>query len=225
MKIFLILFSFLTVFASNAQIENSIFIGKWSIPTGNERWDYLKVENNRLYVSHTDRIHILDSKTGKQLGEIGQLSGVHGIAPVWDAGKGYITNGTTNEITIFDLTSFEVKKTVKIHGKKADAILFDPYSKRIFIFNNGSGNAVVMDPKTDEIIGQVDMGGAPEFSVSDLKGSIFNNNEDTHEIVEIDAKSLVIKNRFSLAPNEVPTGLAMDLKISVYSPFVEKRKH
>lgn len=187
-------------------------LGKWNIPSGNDRWDYLKVDKNRLYVSHTDRIHVLDAVSGKQLGEISQLKGVHGIAPVLLAGKGYITNGTTNEITVFDLKSLKVLKTVAITGKKADAILFDPYSKRLFIFNNGSGDMVVMDPETDELIGLVNMGGAPEFSVSNLKGSIFNNNEDTHEIIEIDAKSLVIKNRFSLAPNEVPTGLAMDVK-------------
>jgi DNA-binding beta-propeller fold protein YncE len=207
--LFFIFTSFLTAKAQQTTFQSS---DKWSIPSGNERWDYLKVENNRLYVSHTDRIHILDVVTGSILGEINQLKGVHGIAPVSFVGKGYITNGTTNEITVFDLKSFQVLKTVAIPGKKADAILFDPYSKRVFIFNNGSGNAVLMDPKTDEVIGQVEMGGAPEFSVSNLQGSIFNNNEDSHEIIEIDAKSLEIKNRYTLAPNEVPTGLAIDLK-------------
>ena len=207
-----VIFSVTSFFVAQAQQMPYKFSDKWNIPSGNERWDYLKIENNQLYVSHTDRVHVLDAISGKQLGEIDHLKGVHGIAPVSIVGKGYITNGTTNEITVFDLKSFIVLKTIAIPGKKADAILFDLYSKRLFIFNNGSGNAVVMDPKTDEVIGQVNMGGAPEFSVSDLKGSIFNNNEDSHEIVEIDAKSLVIKNRFSLAPNEVPTGLAMDVK-------------
>lgn len=206
---FFLLTSFFIAQAQETPFQSST---KWNIPSGNERWDYLKVEHNRLYVSHTDRVHILDAITSKVLGEIGQLKGVHGIAPVSFVGKGYITNGATNEITVFDLKSFQVLKTVAIPGKKADAILFDPFSKRVFVFNNGSGNAEVIDPKTDEVIGQVEMGGAPEFSVSDLKGSIFNNNEDSHEIIEIDAKSLKIKNRFSLAPNEVPTGLAIDLK-------------
>jgi DNA-binding beta-propeller fold protein YncE len=207
--LFLTLASFFTAEAQQTPFQSS---NKWNIPSGNERWDYLKVENNRLYVSHTDRVHVLDAATSKVLGEISQLKGVHGIAPVSFVGKGYITNGATNEITVFDLKSFQVLKTVAIPGKKADAILFDPYSKRVFIFNNGSGNAVVMDPETDEVIGQVEMGGAPEFSVSDLQGSIFNNNEDSHEIIEIDAKSLDIKHRYSLAPNEVPTGLAMDIQ-------------
>lgn len=185
---------------------------KWSIPSGNEKWDYLKVDDHRMYVSHSDRIHILDATSGKQLGEILNLKGVHGIAPVKAFGKGYITNGLTNEITIFDLKSFQILKTIVVPGKKADAVFFDVFSKRIFVFNNGSGNAIAIDPKTDEVIGQVEMGGAPEFGVSNLKGSIFNNNEDSHEIIEFDAMTLKIKNRFSLAPNEVPTGLDMDVK-------------
>jgi DNA-binding beta-propeller fold protein YncE len=56
------------------------------------------------------------------------------------------------------------------------------------------------------------MGGAPEFAASNEKGSVFNNNEDTHEIFEIDTKTLQIKNKFPLSPNEVPTGLAIDVK-------------
>jgi DNA-binding beta-propeller fold protein YncE len=199
-------------FFTLAQQPTYSFVTKWSIPSGNEKWDYLKLEDNKLYVSHADRVHILDAKTGAVLGEILNLKGVHGIVPALPFGKGYISNGANNEITIFDLNSLKVLKTIVIPGKKADAVYFDPFSNRIFVFNNGSGNAIAIDPKTDEVVGQVDMGGAPEFGVGDLKGSIFNNNEDSHEVFEFDAKTLKIKNRFSLAPNEVPTGLDLDVK-------------
>jgi DNA-binding beta-propeller fold protein YncE len=197
---------------SFAQQPTFKFVTKWSIPSGNEKWDYLKLEDHKLYVSHADRVHILDAKTGLVLSEISNLKGVHGIIPALPFGKGYISNGLSNEITIFDLKTLKVLKTITIPGKKADAVYFDPFSNRVFVFNNGSGNAVAIDPKTDEVVGQVDMGGAPEFGVGDLKGSIFNNNEDSHEIFEFDAKTLKIKNRFSLAPNEVPTGLDLDVK-------------
>jgi len=197
---------------SFAQQPTFKFVTKWSIPSGNEKWDYLKLEDHKLYVSHADRVHILDAKTGLVLSEISNLKGVHGIIPALPFGKGYISNGLSNEITIFDLKTLKVLKTITIPGKKADAVYFDPFSNRVFVFNNGSGNAIAIDPKTDEVVGQVDMGGAPEFGVGDLKGSIFNNNEDSHEIFEFDAKTLKIKNRFSLAPNEVPTGLDLDVK-------------
>ena len=50
----------------------------------------------------------------------------------------------------------------------------------------------------------------PELAVSDDKGHIFVNLEDTSEIVEFDAQTLKILKKFSLAPGEEPTGLAFD---------------
>jgi YVTN family beta-propeller protein len=188
------------------------FKSRFPIVTGNEKWDYMAVFKDKLFVSHGDRVHVIQTKDGKSIAEFDSLKGVHGIAIAQPFNKGYITNGTNNEITVFDLSNFQVIKSLKIAGKKADAILFDSFSKRIFVFNNGSGDAVVIDPKNDSVLGLITMGGAPEFAVSNLKGSIFNNNEDTNEVIEIDAISLKIKNRFSLAPNEVATGLTMDLK-------------
>ncbi len=195
-----------------AQTSTYQFARKISLPTGDGKWDYQKIDDGKLYVAHADRIHIIDLKTEKQLGEISGLKGVHGIAPVSGLNKGFISNGTDNSITVFDLKTYKVLNTIMIEGKKADAILYDKFSNQVFVFNNGSGNAIVIDPKTDKVVGKIEMGGGPEFAVSNEKGSIFNNNEESNEIFEIDAKTLKIKSKFSLAPNEVPTGLAMDVK-------------
>jgi DNA-binding beta-propeller fold protein YncE len=195
-----------------AQTPKYQFSRKISLPTGDGKWDYQKIEDGKLYVSHADRIHIIDLKSEKQIGEIAGLKGVHGIAPVKDLNKGFISNGTDNSITVFDLKTYKVLNTIMIEGKKADAILYDKFSNQIFVFNNGSGNAIVIDPKTDKIVGKIEMGGGPEFAVSNEKGNVFNNNEESNEIFEIDTKTLTVKNKFSLAPNEVPTGLTMDVK-------------
>ena len=195
-----------------AQTPTYQFSRKISIPTGNGKWDYQIIDDGKLYVSHADRIHIIDLKNEEQIGEITGLKGVHGIAPVKDLNKGFISNGTDNSITVFDLKTYKVLDTIMIEGKKADAILYDQFSKQVFVFNNGSGNAIVINPKTDAVVGKVEMGGAPEFAASNERGSIFNNNEDSHEIFEIDTKTLKVKNKFSLAPNEIPTGLAIDVK-------------
>lgn len=195
-----------------AQTPTYQFSRKINLPTGEGKWDYQKIDDGKLYVSHADRIHIIDLKTEKQIGEITGLNGVHGIAPVKDFNKGYITNGKDNSITVFDLNTYKILNTITIEGKKADAILYDKFSNRVFVFNNGSGNAIVIDPKTDKILDKIEMGGAPEFAASNEKGSIFNNNEESNEVFEIDSKTLKVKNKFSLAPNEIPTGLAIDVK-------------
>jgi DNA-binding beta-propeller fold protein YncE len=204
--------TFISPNISFSQTSSYQFSRKIILPTGDGKWDYQKIDDGKLYLSHADRIHIIDLKTEKQIGEITGLKGVHGIAPVKELNKGFITNGTDNSITVFDLKTHKVLNTIMIEGKKADAILYDKFSSQVFVFNNGSGNAIVIDPKTDAIIGKIEMGGAPEFAASNEKGSIFNNNEESNEVFEIDSKTLKIKNKFSLSPNEVPTGLAIDLK-------------
>ncbi len=197
--------------AVSAQPPAYAFIKKIALP-GDGKWDYLKMdgERERLFVSHGDRIHVIDLKTEQPIGEITGLKGVHGIGLAKDLNKGYITNGTDNTITIFDYNTFKVLQTLTVEGKKADAVLYDKFSKQIFVFNNGSGNAIVIDVNTDKVVGKIEMGGAPEFACTNDKGSVFNNNEDTNEVVEIDVKTRTIKNRFSLAPNEVATGLTID---------------
>lgn len=205
-----LLFSALVVQAQLSPTYN--FLKKISL-SGDGKWDYLKMdgERERLFVSHFDRVHIIDLNTDKPIGEIAGLKGVHGISLAKELDKGYITNGTDNTITIFDYNTFKILKTLTIAGKKADAVLYDAPSKQIFVFNNGSGSVVVINAKTDEVVGEINVGGAPEFAATDAKGSIFSNNEDSNEISVIDTKTLKIKNRFSLTPNEVATGLAIDV--------------
>lgn len=213
-QIFFLIWTVLIIGQNQSLAQNPTFelFKKIGLPSGDGKWDYMNIEHDNLYVSHGDRIHIISLKTNQQIGEIDSLKGVHGIAIVNSLNKGYITNGTNNAITVFDNKTFKVINTVLIEGKKADAILYDKFSQRIFVFNNGSGNAIAIDVNTDKIVGKIEMGGAPEFAATNEKGSIFNNNEDTHEVIEIDSKTLTIKNRFPLTPNEVPTGLAIDLK-------------
>lgn len=194
-----------------AQSPTYQFMQKISLP-GDGKWDYLKMdgERERLFVSHFDRVHVIDLKTNQPIAEITGLKGVHGIGLAKDLAKGYITNGADNTVTVFDYNTFSVLKTIPVNGKKPDAVLYDKGTQRVFVFNNGSGNATVIDAKTDTVVGNVEMGGAPEFAVSNDKGSIFNNNEDTNELFEIDARTFKVKNKYSLAPNGVPTGLAYD---------------
>ena len=122
-----------------AAVPTYKFIKKISLPTGDLKWDYLKMdgEQERVYVSHGDRIHVVDLNTETQIGEIAGLKGVHGVALAKALHKGYISNGGDNAITIFDDKTFKVLKTLMVEGKKADAIYFDKFSNRVFVFKIG----------------------------------------------------------------------------------------
>lgn len=179
---------------------------------GEGGWDYLNLDSEarRLYVSHATKVVVVDIDGGKVVGEIGNLSGVHGIALAKDYGRGYISNGRSSMITIFDLTTLATLGEVKSTGENPDAILYDPFSYQIFAFNGRSKNATVLEAKTGKVVGTIELGGKPESAASDLDGKVFVNIEDKSEVVELDVKSLAVKKRWPLAPCEEPSGMAID---------------
>jgi DNA-binding beta-propeller fold protein YncE len=138
------------------------------------------------------------------------LQGVHGIAIVPEKGRGITSNGRSNTATIFDLKTLSVIVELPT-GKNPDALLYDNFSDRVYIFNHSGGDATVIDIASGKVTGTVVLGGeAVEAGASDGKGTIFVNLEDVNEIVSFDTKTLAIKNRWKIAPGEEPTGLAMD---------------
>jgi DNA-binding beta-propeller fold protein YncE len=185
------------------------------IPIGGEGgWDYLTVDSaaRRLYISHATKVVVVDVDSDKIVGEIGNLSGVHGIAVAQNLGRGFISNGRSSMITIFDLKTLATLSEVKSTGENPDAILYDPFSSQVFAFNGRSKNATVLDAKTGKVAGTIELGGKPEFATTDLAGRVFVNIEDKSEVVEIGAKDLAVKARWPLAPCEEPSGMAIDRK-------------
>jgi YVTN family beta-propeller protein len=179
---------------------------------GDEKWDYLFSDDaaGRLYVSHGDRVHVVDQSTGAELGTITGLEGVHGIAIAPEFNKGFISTKNDNMVTIFDTKTFKVIEKIEAEGKSPDAILFDPFSRKVFVCNGHSNNATVLDPKTDKIVATIAFSGNPEFSVTDDKGKIYINLEDASKLAVVNATSYKVENEWPLAPGEEPSGLALD---------------
>lgn len=180
---------------------------------GSGGWDYLTLDSSakRLYVPRSDRVLVMDLD-GKPVGEIKGTDGVHGVALAPGLDRGFTSNGRSNTITIFKLSTLEVLGQVKATGEGPDAILFDPSSNRVFSFNGRGKNATVLDARKGEVVGTLSFGHKPEFAATDGKGHVFVNLEDSAEVALIDATTLTVEKRWSLAPVQDPTGMAIDLK-------------
>ncbi len=176
-------------------------------------WDYLAIEpnSNKLFVSHGTQVNILDKTTGDSLGVIPNTTGVHGIAFIPSLQKGYTSNGRLNAVTVFDLKTDAVLSQIKT-GENPDAIFYDEFSKKLITCNGKSNDISIIDPATEKVINTIAVGGKPEMIVSNNAGKLFINIEDKNEIVVIDAKKFEVINHFTLAPNDAPTGLAIDIK-------------
>src|SRR5258708_15720910 len=204
------IFAFLVVSAAFAQSGyhqiKKITIG------GDGSWDYLVADGGRVYVSHTNEVDVVDAKTGEGGGKITGLHGVHGIAIASEFGRGFISNGRSNTVTIFDLkTLAKIGADVRT-GKNPDAIIYDPGSKRIFAFNGSSNDATAIDAKEGSLAGTIPLDGKPEFAAGDGKGHVYVNIEDKSSVYDIDSKKLTVVHKWSLAPCDGPSGLAMDTK-------------
>ena len=97
-------------------------------------------------------------------------------------------------------------------GQNPDAIMYEPFSKKIITCNGRSNNLSIIDPMQNKTTDSVNVGGKPETAVSDGNGKIFVNVEDKNEIVVVDSKTFKVLNHWSIAPGESPTGLAYDAK-------------
>ena len=178
-----------------------------------EYFDYISVDSaaRRVYVSHGTEIIVLDADTGKTIGNITGLKQDHGVAVAAEFGKGFITDGAQAKVIIFDLQTLKVTGEAKA-DQDADSILYDPFSKRVFVMNGDPHSSTVIDAKSGSVVGTIDLGGGPEFAVSDGKGTVVVNIEDKAELVAIDSQTLKIKSRWPLAPAGTPTALAMDVQ-------------
>jgi DNA-binding beta-propeller fold protein YncE len=180
---------------------------------GGGSWDYLRLEESsrRLFVSNGTRVVVLDIDAGKVLGEIPDTLGVHGIAFAPELNRGYTSNGRTNNVTVFDLTTLKPLSQITT-GQNPDSIVYEPKTGRIFTFNGRSNDSTAIDARSGQVAGTIPLGGKPEFSVADGSGKVYVNIEDTNEVAVIDAQKLNMLLRYSIAPCDEPTGLALDSK-------------
>jgi len=207
----LALFATSILFASSVLAADGYkIIKKISIP-GQGGWDYLTVDeaNRRLYVSHGTQVEVLDVDSGEVVGKVAPTPGVHGIAIANDVGRGFVSNGQSDSVTIFDLKTLKSLSEVPA-GKKPDGIIFDPATSRVFAFNGGSNSATAIDAASGKVAGTINLGGGPEFAAADGNGFVYDNLEDESQVVKIDSRNLKVVDRWPTAPCSSPSSMAID---------------
>lgn len=194
--------------ASEYHLIRNILIG------GAGGWDYITVdpEAKRVYVPRTEDIQVLDEVSGKVIGDITGMKGLHGVAVAPEFNRGFAT-GNDPEAVIYVLDLKELKVSGKLTlaaAKGSDSLYYEPMTKRAFINTAASNNAQVVDAATGQLVGTVSFPGRPEAAVADDKGNMFVNIVDKDEVVEYDAKTFALKNAWPSAPCTRGYGIAMD---------------
>ncbi|MEA2760780.1 MAG: hypothetical protein QOD47_64, partial [Gemmatimonadaceae bacterium] len=141
----ILLLSFLAAPALSAQaytITHTYTVG------GDGGWDYVVPDapNHRLFIGRSNRVMVVDMNDGHLIGEVTGINGAHGTALAAGTGHGFATSGDDSSVVMFDSKTF--RKIGKIPAAEdADAIIYDPASKRVFTFNGDANSSTVIDPR------------------------------------------------------------------------------
>jgi len=178
---------------------------------GDGSWDYVVPDppNHRLYIARQNRVMVVDEDKGTLLGEVTGIQGAHGTAVAQATGHGFATEGNGKSVAMFDLKTFKVLGRIPA-AEDADAILYDSASNRVFTLNGDAHSSTVIDPKAGTLITNIPLGGKPEYGASAGDGKVYANLTDTNEVVEIDAKTATVAQRWSTAPCKQPVAMAVD---------------
>ena len=200
-------------------------IDKWKIG-GDGGWDYLLADSSahRLYLTHGTRVDVLDTTTGKPVGAITGLHGTHGIA-LDTAGKfGYISDGGGNAVVVFDRATLATVATIPTGGQNPDGIVFETATQTVWAFDGRSKDAAVIDAASRKVVANIPLPGKPEFPAVDGKGIVFDNIEDKHEIVRLDAHTNKLTAEWPVTGCESPSGLVLDTAGSRLIPVCDGKK-
>lgn len=198
-----------TAEAGDYSVSQTLQIG------GEGGFDYVTLDDagKLLYLPRTSHTQVVEATSGKILGDVPDNSRSHGVALVPDAGRGFISNGGDGTVQIFDLKSNQSLGKIKA-ADDADCIIYDSASKQVFAFC-GDANVMVaiapdVDPKNGRASATLDLGGKPEFAVSNGDGKVFVNLVDKNEVAVVDTKAMKIIGKWAVAPADHPVGMSMD---------------
>jgi DNA-binding beta-propeller fold protein YncE len=176
--------------------------------------DYLTVDEGarRLYVSHGTQVNVIDLDSEQVVGKVSDLKGVHGIAVAPELGRGFISNGLLNTVTIFDLKTlqhlYEVKASIT-----PDGIVYDSFTGRVFALNKHGDSVTSFDAADGKVAGTIDLRGDPEGPVSDGKGTVWFNLEHWNTLVRIDARKLTVTGQWPVPSScDHPGPMSIDRK-------------
>jgi YVTN family beta-propeller protein len=183
-----------------------------TVPLGApDRWDFVRYDpaSNRVFVSHRTKIDVVDVAQGKVVGEVAGIGESHDVVIVPSLGRGYADDAAAKTVVIFDLKTQAKIVSVPV-GIDADAMVYDPATKRVFVMNSDGNSITAIDAVTNQPLKTLPLGGAPEMAVADGRGKVFINSASKNEIIAFDTAALAITARWPVAVCEKPHGLAMD---------------
>jgi DNA-binding beta-propeller fold protein YncE len=174
-------------------------------------WDYASVDSGarRLYVGRIGGVMAVDLDSQSVIPVLVSSALVHGVVPIRDTGLVASTNGEGNTVSIFEGRTGHLLATIPA-GKEPDAIALEPKSGLLVVANAESHDLTLIDVDRRAAVGQIAVGGKPEFLAVDEEGLVYNNIENRNEVAVIDITARKIIRKIKLSGCQEPRGLTYD---------------
>jgi len=187
---------------------------------GEGGWDYIYADSagRRLYIPRRGapesgietRLSIYNLDT---LELVGEIAGVGGQGTAVDPKSGY---GFTSSrpISMFDTRTMQLIKTIDAAPEaRPDGIYFDSFNERVYVFSHPTKDATVIDAKSGDVVGTIDLGGTPEQAVADGKGMLYVVMQDMPgSVTAVDVKTMKAVAHYPFGDKGRCNGLALDAK-------------
>ena len=157
------------------------------------------------------RVTIFDLDTLAPLGEVPGVAG-NGAVVCPSTGHGFTSDHP--QPSMFDVKTMKLIKTIEVPDKfSADGIYCDTSSNRVYIGSHPTKSMMVVDAKDGSVLGNIDLGGTPEQTIGDGKGTIYQVlQERPGSVAVIDAKTMKVTANYPFGDNGSCNGLALDAK-------------
>jgi hypothetical protein len=155
------------------------------------------------------RLTIFNLDTLEPIGVIPGVGG-NGTAVCSNSGHGFTSDHP--KPSMFDVKTMALIKTIDVpEGFSADGIYCDASNDRVYIGSHPTKSLLVVDAKDGSVLGHIDLGGTPEQTVSDGKGTIYQVLQDRPGAVAVvDAKTMKVRATYPFGDNGGCNGLALD---------------
>jgi YVTN family beta-propeller protein len=114
----------------------------------------------------------------------------------------YVTNGKSNTVSVIDLRTFELSKTIAV-GVEPTGVAANSKKNEIYVVNTGSNNVSVIDAEKNAVVATIGVHGRPYFidvSEDGKRGYVANSGSANVSVIDLDKKVVIGNVRVGAAP-------------------------
>jgi DNA-binding beta-propeller fold protein YncE len=182
---------------------------------GASRFDYqsLDAERGLLFIAHlgADQVVAFDVRQQKVAGYVRGVPSPHGLLVVPEAHRVFVSATGAHQLAVVDEDDLRVAANVSDAGDLPDGVAYDAGTVRVLVSDESGGAVVVIDARTDETLGRIDLGGEAGNVQEDAIGKqVVAAAQGRGELALLDPAAMRVTASIALPGCDGPHGFYVD---------------